>query len=856
MYLVNDDLSIYVTRGDILCLNVSATQDDSGEPYEFQPGDIVRMKVYGKRDAENVVMQKDFPVVAKTDSVGILLTEDDTKFGEVISKPRDYWYEIELNPYTNPQTIVGYDEDGAKIFKLFPEGKDLKDEPTKPEDIPVVDADLDMVSSRPVENRTISRAITLLKNDLNTVDERLSGMVKATESANKDLAAEVAAEKVRFDNLIAPDNKSLSQTLGYVESITEATKLKYTGRIDTDGVFANVKITLHEANLIYGGTEIDMFIIPTECRPWETGLIHTEDGLEYRIKYDGTKDRYYMSIKAQDSVTVAPSGAGTVTMSYKLSDYEVKDIRVGADGMTYGTAGESVRLQVERLRNDIRGIIEDGNPTMNTYVNWVIGGVTSGAVVPTMLNRIATDNILKFNRDVTLLIDSGYRMGVHLLDEAGNFAKDSGWKTAEYPVPKNTPFRIVIARVNETTDRADIHEFSSALSIQDCSTAQARDLYDTINSIDKTFALEQFPGTEPFNQVMYVDIRKGELELTPSFFCTVNLGYADGTEEHISDGVVENETFTFTLTRPIKYIRCFAQSVPLNVHLRVVNRFTKIEDSVAENRANVAENIANVARIEKEIAALGQPARKKCWLSSAHRGFVDSVLKENCLAAYYNAYLNGADMIETDARLSSDGVLIVNHDPTVTGVNANGETVTYTVAETPASQICALTLCADDKWGTQYVPTLAQVLHMAYNTGLIVNIDLKDGARSAEAVAKMVFAYGMQGRVIYALNGAGMAGMSKILAIDPDARFIDMVGRYYGAEDYAERGKRCFAYTSDISAVSVNAIREKGFLLALTSLHSGNFVAAVGYSPDMCEYLHTSDFRAIEDAYFADLKLY
>ena len=742
MYTINEDLSIYATRGDIVAFAVTA--DDKGTNHKFQPGDVVRIKIYGKKNAENVVLQKDFPVFEETEQVDIYLSEHDTKFGEVISKPTDYWYEVELNPFTDPQTIIGYDEDGAKVFKLFPEGNDIPEAPVDPEVVKVIDDALDLTSSRPVMNRAVARAITQLNA---TIEGTNATMMERTNTMSGNINAldsEIGVERARVDNLIAS--------------------------------------------------------------------------------------------------AVAPVDADANYL-------EVADIRVGADGMTHASAGASVRVQVERLRNDIRGIVEDGNPSMNAFVNWVLGGVTSGAVVPTMGNRIATNNILKFNRDVTLLIDSGYRMGVHLLDEDGNFVKDSGWKTSEYPVPKNTPFRVVIARVDETNDRADIHKFSSALSIEDYSAAQVRDLHDTINSIDKTFALEQFPGTEPFNQVMYVDIRNGEFELTPSFYCTVNLGYADGTEEHISDGVIENETFTFTLTRPIKYIRCFAQSVPLNVHLRAVNRFTKTEDSVAENTANVA-------RIEKEIAALGRSARKKSWLSSAHRGFVDSVLKENCLAAYYNAYLNGADMIETDARLSSDGVLIVNHDPTVTGINENGETVTYTVAETPASKICALILCADDKWGTQYVPTLAQVLRLAYNTGLIVNIDLKDGTRSAEAVAKIVFAYGMQGRVIYALNGAGMAGMSKILAIDPDARFIDMVGRYYGAEDYAERGKRCFAYTSDISTASVNAIREKGFMLALTSLHSGNFVAAVGYSPDMCEYLHTSDFRAIEDAYFADLKLY
>lgn len=36
----------------------------------------------------------------------------------------DYWYEVELNPETEAQTIIGYDEDGPKIFRLYPEGDD------------------------------------------------------------------------------------------------------------------------------------------------------------------------------------------------------------------------------------------------------------------------------------------------------------------------------------------------------------------------------------------------------------------------------------------------------------------------------------------------------------------------------------------------------------------------------------------------------------------------------------------------------------------------------------------------------------------------------------------------------------
>lgn len=123
MFKVNDDLSIYVTRGDAVMFN--ATVDVNGELYTFQPGDMVRIKVFEKKGCDCVVLQKDFPVTEAREYVEVLLTGAETKFGELIHKPKDYWYEVELNPLTNPQTVVGYDENGPKVFRLFPEGKDV-----------------------------------------------------------------------------------------------------------------------------------------------------------------------------------------------------------------------------------------------------------------------------------------------------------------------------------------------------------------------------------------------------------------------------------------------------------------------------------------------------------------------------------------------------------------------------------------------------------------------------------------------------------------------------------------------------------------------------------------------------------
>lgn len=190
MFVLNEDLSIYATRGDIVFFSVSAEED--GVPYKFKAGDVVRIKVFGKKDAASVVLEKDFPVTEETESVEILLTKEDTKIGEVISKPRDYWYEVELNPLSNPQTIIGYDEDGAKVFKLFPEGADIPAFEPTPEDVPFVDDELDLTSTRPVQNQAIARAVT-----------KLGAGVQAAAATSANIAKDLSVERARVDAVIA-----------------------------------------------------------------------------------------------------------------------------------------------------------------------------------------------------------------------------------------------------------------------------------------------------------------------------------------------------------------------------------------------------------------------------------------------------------------------------------------------------------------------------------------------------------------------------------------------------------------------------------------------------------------------------
>lgn len=123
MFRIDSDMTIHITRGDIGIIEVSANKNEY-ELYTFVPGDVVRFKVYPKKRHEDVVLVKDVLIESETQVVEFILERTDTKLGEIINKPAVYWYEVELNPDTSPQTFIGYDDVGPKLFMLYPEGGD------------------------------------------------------------------------------------------------------------------------------------------------------------------------------------------------------------------------------------------------------------------------------------------------------------------------------------------------------------------------------------------------------------------------------------------------------------------------------------------------------------------------------------------------------------------------------------------------------------------------------------------------------------------------------------------------------------------------------------------------------------
>lgn len=247
-----------------------------------------------------------------------------------------------------------------------------------------------------------------------------------------------------------------------------------------------------------------------------------------------------------------------------------------------------------------------------------------------------------------------------------------------------------------------------------------------------------------------------------------------------------------------------------------------------------------------EVAGSNAPHLVTPWVSSMHRGYSSSTVHENTLEAFWRAYLNGADWIEVDARLTSDGVYVSNHDATVT---VGG--VTYTIANETAATLTALVLSTDPTYGECHIPTLASVLKLCCYTGMSANIDCK--AINASTLAQLVVDSGMSGRVAYANTSTQNA--ATILGIDPNAGFIfpystSNISTWSTALTNYHARQRSYVWASSISNANLEATRAAGFKYMLTSVgNSANFA----YNPDMVEFNASADCKSINETYLESL---
>ncbi|HKP85390.1 MAG TPA: glycerophosphodiester phosphodiesterase [Blastocatellia bacterium] len=145
-------------------------------------------------------------------------------------------------------------------------------------------------------------------------------------------------------------------------------------------------------------------------------------------------------------------------------------------------------------------------------------------------------------------------------------------------------------------------------------------------------------------------------------------------------------------------------------------------------------SVSGHAQIQNATHGAADPARP---LVIAHRGGATEST-ENTILAFQRAARIGADGIETDIRLTRDGVVVIYHDEyfgRVEGLAAAQRT--RLISDMNYSDLSAQTLIpVGEDTGGRRVPTLNDLLAQVKSVRL--NIELKRGARFNELVSKTI----------------------------------------------------------------------------------------------------------------------
>ena len=175
------------------------------------------------------------------------------------------------------------------------------------------------------------------------------------------------------------------------------------------------------------------------------------------------------------------------------------------------------------------------------------------------------------------------------------------------------------------------------------------------------------------------------------------------------------------------------------------------------------------------------------FFNFAHRG-ASGHAPENTMAAFVKAVQLGANAIETDVQMTRDGQLVLIHDETLRRTaGVDGWVKDHTLAELKDLGFGAW---YDESCRGERIPTLEELLELAREHDLYLNVELKNGvvqypeleSRTVELIRK----YGLTDRVIISSFNHYSLVLMKQLAPEIRTAILYMEGLYEPWE-YAKR---------------------------------------------------------------------
>ena len=173
--------------------------------------------------------------------------------------------------------------------------------------------------------------------------------------------------------------------------------------------------------------------------------------------------------------------------------------------------------------------------------------------------------------------------------------------------------------------------------------------------------------------------------------------------------------------------------------------------------------IYNLLALTEAMKQFREPDNKKVWVMTHRAHTSDRTVPENSVSSVEDAIDSGAEVIECDTHVTSDGVVVVCHDQTINATtNGTGDITKMTYAELQKYNL-------KDRNGRvtdEKMPTLEEFLK-AGRGRIYYNLDYSPRTATSQQVVDIVMKLDMMESVFFYCNSAQKA--EEVLGITPKA---------------------------------------------------------------------------------------
>lgn len=247
----------------------------------------------------------------------------------------------------------------------------------------------------------------------------------------------------------------------------------------------------------------------------------------------------------------------------------------------------------------------------------------------------------------------------------------------------------------------------------------------------------------------------------------------------------------------------------------------------------------------------GSSGKKYPWLNMSHKGMAPND-KGNTIYSFSRSHEAGMDGTELDLRMTSDNVIVINHDAEVTGT-VNGVETTLRIIDSTYEQLAELVLFTED--GVDYhILKFEEIARMAFFWNWRLDLDLKPQANINECcvvASEIVRDNGLSGKCFYP-GGNASVNLSTILANDPLANFnVDLVDPE--DENSIWRNIPRERLWRSVQRLNIGTFVKNDQPFKVWDVGAGNAEAIMAMQPQMIQWTGNTDGVNVTEIYLANV---